>query len=121
AAIVAALALAHAWPGGGARRWRIALGVAAGALGCVSVLMLYNQAAFGAPLALGYGHVEGFAGMQRGLLGITYPKLNVLRALLIGRYRGLLLLAPVLALAPWGFALLVRATGTRVVGAAATA
>lgn len=114
AAIIAGLALAHAWSGGWPRRLRVVGGVTGGAVACVAVLLLYNQAAFGAPLNVGYAHLEGgFGGMKEGFLGVTYPKAHVLGELLVGRFRGLFYLAPVLALAPIGLALLVRAPASR--------
>jgi hypothetical protein len=119
AAIIALLALAHVFPGGTARCTRVIVGVTAGALACAAVLALYNQAAFGGALTLGYSKEEGFYGMKQGILGVTYPKLDVLGEILLGRYRGLLYLAPVLAAAPLGFALLIRAPQSRLPGIAA--
>ncbi len=121
AAIIAALALVHAWPGGKQRRLRVAGALVASAAACFAVLLAYNQAAFGAPLKIGYGFEQGFGGMQQGFLGLTYPKRYALVELLVGRYRGLLFLAPVLALAPWGLARLVRAPASRRPAIAATA
>jgi hypothetical protein len=122
AAIIALLALAHAFPGGAARRVRVLAGVASGALACAAVLALYNQAAFRAPLSLGYAsEAGGFEGMKQGFLGVLYPKLDVLAELLVGRYRGLLYLAPVLAAAPLGFVVLIRAPASRVPAIAAAA
>ena len=122
AAIIALLALAHAFPGGAARRVRVLAGVASGALACAAVLALYNRAAFGAPLSLGYAsEAGGFEGMKQGFFGVLYPKLDVLPELLVGRYRGLLYLAPVLAAAPLGFVVLIRAPASRVPAIAAAA
>jgi hypothetical protein len=96
AAILAAFALARG------RSLFTAVGVAAGAVSCAAVLLIYNSAAFGAPLHLGYQSVAGFPAMQEGFAGVTYPRLEVLGKLLFGRHRGLLLLAPFLLAAPLG-------------------
>lgn len=63
-------------------------------------LLVYNTAVFGAPFQLGYGHVVGFEGMQRGFFGIVLPDGGVAMALLVGAKRGLLVVSPVLALVP---------------------
>ena len=116
AAIIALLALARALAGGATRGGRVLAGVACGALPCAAVLMLYNQAAFGGPLTLGYTNEPGFHGMREGFLGVTYPKPDILVQLLLGRYRGLLPLAPVVAAAPLGFVLLARNPASRAAG-----
>jgi hypothetical protein len=121
AVITAVFALANVWPSGLARRGRVAIAMAATALACLAVLMSYNVAAFGSPLALGYSSVVGFEGMERGIFGVTYPKPWVLWEILFGRYRGLLPLSPVLAAAPIGFAYLIQRPGSRGPGVAATA
>jgi hypothetical protein len=121
AAIIALLACTPAFPGGPARRGRVIAGVAGGALVCAAVLGLYNQAAFGGPLRVGYANEAGFEGMKEGFLGITHPKLWVLGELLFGRFRGLLYLAPVLAAAPSGFVLLISSRTARRPGVAAAA
>ena len=80
------------------------------------VLMAYHAAAFGSPFQLGYGsedNVEG-ATMQQGLFGMGFPTLHVTYEVLLGPYRGLLPLAPLMALAPVGLVLVARARGRRV-------
>ena len=62
-------------------------------------LLLYNDAAFGAPFKLGYSNVVGFAAMKSGFFGIRLPKLDVLGEILFGLRRGILWLSPVLVLA----------------------
>ncbi|MDB4927957.1 MAG: hypothetical protein JWM10_441 [Myxococcaceae bacterium] len=119
AAIVAGYAL---WQADTApRRWALGWRIAAGALACAAVLGAYDLAAFGSPFALGYGNVRGFAGMQQGVMGVTFPKPEVLFEILLGRYRGLLPLAPALALAPVGLWRLARDPATRGAGIAAAA
>jgi len=44
---------------------------------------------------------------------VTYPKAYVLREILVGRYRGLLLLAPVIGAAPFGLRLLWKQANAR--------
>jgi hypothetical protein len=82
------------------RQWRFVL---LGAMLPLLVLALYNTAAFGSPLRVGYESVQGFSGMQEGFLGISLPRRTVLQEILFGEFRGLLPLAPVLALAPIGW------------------
>jgi hypothetical protein len=111
AAILALLGLAYAWPGGGKRLFRVATGIAAGALPCILVLMIHNAMAFGSPFRIGYPYnVMGPATLtvqqRQGFVGVTYPKAHVLVEILVGQYRGLLLLAPVVAAAPFGLWLL---------------
>lgn len=77
--------------------------VAAGIVVAAVPLLLYNAAAFGSPFHLGYASEEGFPELRTGFFGITYPRWSVLRELLIGSYRGLLPLAPLMAVAPLGF------------------
>jgi hypothetical protein len=110
--LVCAFAVAHAGP----RRVRAAAGIAAGGLLAVGALMAYDVAAFGAPFQTGYAHVEGFGGMKEGFMGVTWPKLDVLGEITFGGYRGLFFFAPVLVLAPIGWAREPRRAGA--VGAA---
>jgi len=121
ATITALLAVAYASRAGGDRLRRVLTGVVVGAVMCLVVLLVFNVASFGAPLNLGYANVETFTGMNQGFFGITYPKPGVLRELLFGQFRGLYVLAPVLALAPIGFVLLVLDPSTRTPGLAAGA
>lgn len=79
---------------------RCLAGVALGAAIAGLPLLAYNALVFGAPLSLGYGHVVGFDGMQRGFFGIVLPDVSVAAALLTGSKRGLLVVSPVLALVP---------------------
>src|ERR1700687_3019207 len=113
AAILAVLALIHVWPSGPTRIQRVAAGVTAGALICAVVLFSYQYLAFGSPFCLSYAYStynvpSPAPEMGNGLFGLTYPRFWILRELLVGRYRGLLLLAPVLTLAPIGFVQLGR-------------
>lgn len=96
--------------------------VAAGA-GVVALLPLlgYNLLAFGTPFRLGYAGVVGFDGMKQGLFGLTYPKVDVLAEILFGSRRGLLWVAPVMILAPFGLYALIRNRATRDVGILALA
>lgn len=94
--------------------------VLAGAAALVP-LVAYNQFAFGTPFRVGYGGVQGFEGMQQGLFGLTYPKPWVLWELLGGRVRGLFWVAPVLVLAPVGFAAMLARRRWRELGWAALA
>jgi hypothetical protein len=89
--------------------------VGAGAI-CAAVLVAYQTIAFGSPLHLGYGNednAEGSAMRREGLFGITYPTLHVAYEVLLGKYRGLLPLSPLVLFAPIGWLLLARAPERR--------
>jgi MFS family permease len=109
AAVLALLTTIHAWPLGGARRARVVGAMTAGALACAAVLMGYQYACFGSPFHIAYSSEQGYVGMQQGVFGVSLPKMIRLRRILFGDYRGLLPLAPTLALAPLGMvALMLR-------------
>ena len=84
-----------------------------GGLACVAVLLAYNTLAFGSPFHLGYESEQGFDELKTGFFGITYPSWWKWREILIGSYRGLLPLSPLVALTPIGLALLARAPARR--------
>jgi hypothetical protein len=85
---------------------RTTTAVAIPALACGMVLATYNTLAFDSPFHLGYASEEGFAALHSGFFGITYPEWWRVRELLIGSYRGLLPLFPLVTLAPVGLAML---------------
>jgi hypothetical protein len=88
----------------------------AGAVPPLLGLAAYQTAAFGAPWSSGYAHVTNptfAAGMAHGILGVGWPRPQVALALLFGRARGLLYVAPVLALAIVGLVRGVRDGQTR--------
>ena len=91
----------------------VALAVGASAL---VVLVGYNLIAFGTVFRLGYSGVTDFAGMREGFFGLTYPKPYVLYELTFGERRGILWVAPILIVAPFGIAMLVRNPATRAIG-----
>jgi hypothetical protein len=84
----------------------IAIRVAAGGAIAASILLAYNAAAFGSPFHLGYASEEGFEQLHTGLFGISRPELWRVREILIGSYRGLLPIAPLVTIMPFGLALL---------------
>jgi hypothetical protein len=94
----------------------VAAGLIAGA-----AFFAYNTLAFGSPLHIGYASEEGFEQLHTGLFGVTYPQWLRLREILVGGYRGLLPLAPLVALTPIGLALLAREPARRRSVAVATA
>lgn len=114
AALIAGWASARAWSLGRERAARIIAALGASALACAAVLMAYQYACFGSPFHLAYSSEEGFEGMKQGWFGINLPRAVRLRRILFGDYRGLLPIAPVLALAPLGLV----AAGWRARGAA---
>jgi hypothetical protein len=85
-------------------------GLAFGAI----VLLGYNWLAFGKPLYIGYtSETEGYAAMRTGIFGVNLPTWDGTYGILFGAYRGLLPLAPVVAIAPVGFWFLLRDARTR--------
>jgi hypothetical protein len=100
AVLLALLAAIHAWPLGRARAWRVLGALTASALACAAVLMAYQWACFGSPFHVAYASEIGYEGMRQGVFGVTLPRMIRLRRILFGEYRGLLPLAPALALVP---------------------
>lgn len=96
----------------GAFRLRRPAAIAAAAIAGIAMFVLpfvgYNLWVFGTPVRLGYQGVTGFPGMDQGLFGLTLPKPHVLWAILFGLRRGLVWVAPVLVLAPFGLWRLAR-------------
>ncbi|MEO5493885.1 MAG: hypothetical protein ABIR08_07640 [Sphingomonas sp.] len=80
----------------------LAAAALAGAVTLLVPLIAYNMIAFGTPFRLGYEGVNGFPGMKEGLFGLTSPKLAVLAEIIVGLRRGILWVAPILILAPFG-------------------
>ena len=115
AVVIALVTVGYAWPLGRTRAVRILGTMTATALACAAVLMVYQYACFGSPFHLAYTSEPEYAGMQEGILGVSLPKMIRLRRILFGDYRGLLPLAPTLALAPFGLLLMLLGWGqTRV-------
>lgn len=106
-----------AWP---LRARLFGLAAAAG-IAALLPLICYNEIAFGTLFKVGYSGVVGFDGMNQGFFGLTYPKLAVLGEITFGTARGLFWLAPILFLAPFGVAQLIRAPETRDLGILAAA
>ena len=82
--------------------WRGLAAVASGALPPLALLALYDAACFGSPwlISSALEAHPGYAGLaSRGLLGIGWPALSGLATLLLSPDRGLLVWAPVLAVA----------------------
>ena len=94
--------------------WRVPVACALIAtLVCASPVLLYNWLAFGAPWHLGYESVQGFPGMQQGLLGIRLPRMHVLYEITFGVQRGIVLLCPLLLLVPVAIAQMSRRSADR--------
>ena len=77
----------------------------AGAAVPVALLGAYNAACFGSPFALSTAHEAfgSFAALVRhGVFGISWPTLGGLTGLLFSPSRGLVVWAPLVALAVWG-------------------
>jgi hypothetical protein len=86
----------------------IALRIIAGGAIPAAVLLAYNTLSFGSPFHIGYASEEGYEHMRQGLFGIAYPQWWRLREILFGSYRGLLPLAPLIAVTPLGLAAIAR-------------
>ncbi|HEY4045052.1 MAG TPA: hypothetical protein VGM32_24850 [Rhodopila sp.] len=100
-------------------RWslmtRVFVPAAAGLAAAIVPLLLYNLVAFGSPWKIGYMGVQGFPGMETGLLGVSWPSFKVAVELLFGWNRGLLPLAPVMALFPVAVIVCIREPPWRLV------
>jgi hypothetical protein len=81
----------------------------AGVLPCATLLLLYNQFAFGAPWHLSYDYVSNvFTDEQKGgFFGVALPHAYSVVQIFAGS-GGLLVVSPVLAAAAWGLVLLAR-------------
>jgi hypothetical protein len=80
----------------------------AGGIPLAVVLVAYNWLTFGGPFSIGYQYTPTFASQNaQGLVSIVWPELDTTLALLFSE-RGLLRLAPWLALAPVGLLALRR-------------
>jgi hypothetical protein len=89
------------------RNWPRALAFCAAAALPVALLLLYNAACFGSPLTLSSAreaHPQFAELAGRGVFGIGMPRPRILASYLFHHNRGLLLAAPFLAWAAWGFA-----------------
>lgn len=92
-----------------------ALAIAGGLVAAIPLLG-YNLATFGHPFTTGYSGVVGFEGMKQGFFGLTYPKPGILWEIIGGHKRGMIWVAPVLALAPFGIWTLLRDPARRDIG-----
>ncbi len=91
--------------------WLVAAAVPA--LAAALILVGYNLFAFGTPFRLGYQGVVGFAGMNEGLFGLTYPRIERLWGVTLGLKRGMIWCAPVIVVGIAGLVRLYRQPATR--------
>lgn len=84
------------------------LAFALGAMIPTLVLLGYNILAFGSPWDMGYFHHVTFRDVhsRKNPLGLRPPDWSKLEPLLLGRYRGLIVYAPILILTPPGWIVL---------------
>lgn len=113
AAFIATLALMNARDDRRTPAASAALRILAGGLAMGLVFFAYNTLAFGSPFHVGYSSEEGFEHLRTGFFGITTPSLSRLGAILIGRYRGLIPLAPLVLAMPFGLLTLARIPARR--------
>ncbi len=118
--VITAIVLGQAFRRSRAEFWPVAFAFATPAVACAIVLSVYNTLAFDSPLHLGYASEEGFEHLRTGFFGITYPQWWRVRELLVGEYRGLLPLSPLLVVAPVGLFVLARDPERRTAAAVAT-
>jgi hypothetical protein len=107
AAVIVAFALLRATASGAGEFRAFLMRLVAAAALCGVVLAAYNALAFGNPFHLGYQSEQNFEHLQQGLFGITTPRWWRVKELLTGKYRGLLPLSPLVAVAPLGFGVLI--------------
>ena len=121
--ILAIFALGLVWNDGWLRRWRVAAGIAAGAIPCMAVLLIYQWAAFGSASRPSYSYYPpgAFPWMKHGYLGLTYPHIDVALKLLFNCRKGLLFAGPVVFAAPVGLRWLWKQPPSRASAAAAAA
>ena len=96
--------------GGRGRAMATSRDLAIGAVLPLAAVAAVHTACYGAPWRTGYSHIvrpEFAAGHARGLLGVEWPRLDVLVGLVVGPRRGLVYVAPVTAMlaAWWGTSL----------------
>jgi hypothetical protein len=109
AVILAIYAAINVWPLGREHAVKVLGALVAGAMACALVLMAYQYACFGSPFHIAYSSEQaGFEGMQTGVFGVHWPSVDALWRILLGGYRGLLPLAPVLIFAPLGLVTMIR-------------
>ena len=113
AALIVGLALLTARDAEARRMPAVAVRIVAAGAMAAAVLLAYNFLAFGSPVHLGYASEEGFEQMKQGLFGITVPTWSRLREILFGSYRGLLPIAPLVALTPAGLVAIGRTPRNR--------
>jgi len=120
---LAVLALAMVWKDGRSRRWRASMGLAMGAAACIAVLLIYQFRVFGSAFQPSYSYYPAgaFPWMKHGYMGVTYPRIDVALKLLFGCRRGLLFVAPVALVAPFGLRWLWKQPTARAAAAAAAA
>ncbi len=92
---------------------KAAIGILAAGMILGVVLLAYNAVAFGSPFHIGYTSEEGFEELHKGFFGISYPTWDALYGILFSSYRGLLPLAPLVAIMPIGLFVLARTPARR--------
>jgi hypothetical protein len=93
-------------------RMHLAGAAIAGGILAALPLAIYNLLAFGSATHLAYGDVVGFDGMHKGLFGVSAPRFDILTELLVGTQRGILWIAPLLIVLPFGWFASFRRLGT---------
>jgi hypothetical protein len=112
-AVVVLFALGRVWRDGAGRLVRVATSIAVVGGACAAALGAYDYAAFRSPFHLSYASEQDPTLLQHGFFGLTFPRAAIAGELLWGSYRGLLPLAPVLALVPIGWIIASRSRELR--------
>jgi len=121
ATVVVLFALSQVWRDGGGRLACVAASIAIVGGACAAALGAYDYAAFGSPFHVGYASEQDPTLLQHGFFGFTFPSAAIAAELLWGSYRGLLPLAPALALVPIGWTIASRFRDLRGPGLVAAA
>ena len=102
-AIIAAFGITTILPWERKRKVQVLAGAMIGSVIFITPLLLYNANAFDSPFHVGYQEHQIFEGHKQGIVGITYPRLNVLYKILFSQYRGIFWLSPILIIFPFAF------------------
>jgi hypothetical protein len=119
--VAGGILLALTWRPSAPGAWGYLSGILLGGLLGIMPLLIYNTMVFGSPFHVGYASVVGFEGMKQGLFGIGWPNLSTLYEILLGNFRGLRPLVPVIALVPVGLAMMWFSPTTRTAAIVITA
>lgn len=82
-----------------------------GGIPCAVLLVFYNLNCFGSPFSFSYSHLtnESFMlGVEKGLLGISFPRLDAISGILFSPSRGLFFIMPVFLYSIFGLFRMIK-------------